>query len=206
LEALRVHLGAPRMHLLGHSFGGLIAGEYALQHPERVESIVFSCVSIDIPRWMQDAERLISGLPMMPRMILREAQRTGSFNSPAAMEAYKVYVRRHIYGCDEPPPCIRQAEAESDTKTYLLVWGPTEIVVTGVVREYSLCGRLPQITARSLFVCGRFDEATPEAHTYFSSLVPGSRCHIFENSAHHPQLTEERDFVEVVRRFLHDAQ
>ncbi len=202
LEALRAHVGAPRMHLLGHSFGGLIAGEYALQYPERVESIVFACVSIDIPRWKKDAERLISGLPMMSRMILREAQRTGAFHSPAAMDAYEVYVRRHIYGCDEPPPCIRRSEAESDSTTYRLVWGPTEVAVTGTVRDYSLCDRLPQLAPRSLFVCGRFDEATPEAHTYFSSLVPGSHCHIFEKSAHHPQLTEESDFVEVVRRFV----
>lgn len=202
LEALRAHLNIPQMHLLGHSFGGLIAGEYALRYPERVQSVVFACASIDIPRWMEDAQRLISQLPMMPRMILREGLRTGALNSPAVVEAYQLYVRRYIYGCDEPPPSIRQSEAESDRKTYQIMWGSTECVVTGVVREYSLCDRLKDLSPRALFVCGRFDEATPEAHEHFSSLVPGSRCHIFEKSAHHPQLTEHDEFVAVVGGFI----
>lgn len=204
LEALREHLEIPRMHLLGHSFGGLVAGEYALQYPQRVKSVTFACASIDIPRWMDDAQRLISGLPMMQRMIIREGLRSGAFHSPTFAEAYQAYVKRHIYGCDEPPPCIRQSEAESDHKTYQIMWGATECCVTGVIRDYSICDRLPQLAPPALFVCGRFDEATPEAHTYFSSLVPGSRYHIFEQSAHHPQLTEQSEFIAVVGEFLRD--
>lgn len=202
LEALRVQLEVPRMHLLGHSFGALIVGEYALQYPERVESVVFSCASIDIPRWMEDAQRLISGLPMMPRMILREGLRSGAHNSPAFAQAYEVYKSRHIYGCEDLPESIRRSEAESDSRTYQIVWGPHELAVTGVVRSYTMCDRLPLLAARSLFVCGRFDEATPEAHQHFASLVPGSRCHIFENSAHHPQLTEKQEFLGVIRAFI----
>jgi proline iminopeptidase len=202
LEALREHLSVPKMHLLGHSFGGLIAGEYALQYPERVESIVFAGVSIDIPRWMEDAERLIGQMPMMPRMILREGLRSGALNSPAFIDAYRLYAKRHIYGCDDPPASIRRSEEESDFKTYQIVWGQTECVVTGVVKDYSMSTRLPLIASRSLFVCGRFDEATPEAHQYFASLVPDSRCHIFEKSAHHPQLTEREEFVRIIRQFV----
>lgn len=204
LEALREYLQIPQMHVLGHSFGGLVAGEYALRYPERTTSVVFASASIDIPRWMEDAQRLVAQLPMMPRMIMREGLRSGAVHSPAFAEAYQLYAKRHIYGCDEPPPCIRRSEAESDHTTYQIMWGATECSVTGVVREYSMCDRLPQLALPALFVCGRYDEATPEAHEYFSSLVPGSRCHIFENSAHHPQLTEQSKFIAVVRKFLRE--
>jgi len=202
LEALREHLGVTRMHLFGHSFGGLIAGEYALQYPERVSSVIFACASIDIPRWMADAERLISGMPMMQRMILREGLRSGAWTSPAFVNAYGLYATKHVYGCDETPQSIKQAERESDARTYQIVWGPNELVVTGLVQNYSICDRLPKLTSPALFVCGRNDEATPEAHKYFSGLVPGSRCHIFEKSAHHPQLTEQQEFLAVIREFL----
>jgi proline iminopeptidase len=182
----------------------LIAGEYALLYPDRVEAIVFACVSIDIPRWVADAQRLISGLPMMPKMILREGLRTGACSSPAFLDAYSVYIKKHIYGFDEKPESIVRSELESDHKTYQIVWGQNEMAVTGVVKDYNLCDRLPQISAPSLFVCGRNDEATPEAHQHFASLVPGARCHIFELSAHHPQITERQDYLRVVGDFLRE--
>jgi proline iminopeptidase len=204
LEALRIELGVPKMRLLGHSFGGLIAGEYALAYPERVEAIVFACVSIDIPRWIADAQRLISGLPMMPKMILREGLRTGACSSPAFLDAYSIYIKKHIYGFDDKPESIVRSELESDHKTYQIVWGANEMTITGVAKDYSLCDRLPNISVPSLFVCGRNDEATPEAHEHFASLVPGARVHIFEASAHHPQITEREEYLKIVGDFLSD--
>lgn len=41
LEALRRHLGIECMHLLAHSFGGVVAAAYAATYPESVERIVF---------------------------------------------------------------------------------------------------------------------------------------------------------------------
>lgn len=202
LEALRVARGLEKMHLLGHSFGGLIAGEYALRFPERVTSIIFACVAIDIPRWIDDGQRLVSGMPLMQRMILREGVRTGSYGSPQFVTALEQYYIKHIYGFTEKPECITRAEAGADARTYQIVWGVNELAVTGYIRDYSMSSRLSELRVPAIFVCGRFDEATPEAHEYFASLVPGSRCHIFEKSAHHPQLTEREEFLGVVRDFL----
>jgi proline iminopeptidase len=83
-----------------------------------------------------------------------------------------------------------------------MVWGGNELVVNGIVRDYSLSPRLPELRAPTIFMCGRFDEATPEAHAYFASLVLGSRNHVFEHSAHHPFVTEEQESVQVIKNFL----
>jgi proline iminopeptidase len=82
------------------------------------------------------------------------------------------------------------------------VWGSNELVVNGLAREYNLSPRLSQLRAPAMFMCGRFDEATPEAHAYFAALVPGSRTHVFERSAHHPFATEDKESVQVLRNFL----
>jgi proline iminopeptidase len=205
IEALRRILGVSQLHLFGHSFGGLIAGEYALKYPESVKSIIFACVSIDIPRWRDDAERLRSTLPLMTRIILREGDRTQIFDSPQYIGALGEYYQRFVYRFDElekKPDVIAVSEREADSATYLRVWGPNELVINGEVKDYSLTPRLPQIVAPTLFLCGRYDEATPEAHEYFASLVVGAKCTIFERSAHHPQLTETVEFLATVTEFL----
>jgi proline iminopeptidase len=205
VEALRRILGVSQLHLFGHSFGGLIAGEYALRYPEYVKSIMFACVSIDIPRWRDDADRLRSTLPLMTRMILREGDRTQIFDSSQYIGALGEYYQRFVYRfneLDEKPDVIALSEREADPTTYLRVWGPNELVINGEVKDYSLTPRLPQIVAPTLFLCGRYDEATPEAHEYFASQVVGARCMIFERSAHHPQLTETVEFLATVTEFL----
>lgn len=201
LEDLRRELGLDKMKLLGHSFGGLIIGEYALRHPERVDSLIFACVSIDIPRWIEDGRRLVGQLPLMQRMLLREGERSGATNSPEYLAALGAYYRKHIYGCDEIPDAIRRAEAEADAQTYQIVWGSNELVVNGLVRDYTLAPRLSSLRCPCLFVSGRFDEATPEAHEYFASLVQGARAHVFERSAHHPFATEPEESMRIVREF-----
>ena len=203
LERLREALGVDQMRLLGHSFGGAIVGEYALAYPTRVESVIFACASLDIPRWISDGERLLGMMPLMQKMIIREGMRTGQYSSEPFLRALGAYYAKHVYGFgDEKPECIKRAELESDTDTYQRVWGPNELVVQGICKDYSIVPRLSQITVPALFMCGRFDEATPEAHEYFSSCVPGSACHIFERSAHHPQITEREEFLAVVREFV----
>ncbi len=202
LEALRCTLGAEALHLFGHSFGGVVAGEYALRYPERVKSIIFGSVSIDIPRWIADSQRLLAQLSLMDRMILREGERTGTTNSPEYARALGVYYRRFVYGFDEKPEIIAQSERESDMQTYTTVWGANELLVNGASKNYSLTPRLPEIACPTLFVCGRYDEATPEAHEFFASQCPRSAVRIFENSAHHPHITEEAFFIATVREFL----
>ncbi len=205
LEALRRDCELSSMFLLGHSFGGLIAGEYALRYPDRVKGVVFACVSIDMPRWIEDGQRLLTGMPLMPRMVLREGLRTGQYASQQFQVALAQYYRKHVYGMDTKPESLLRSEQESDPRTYQIVWGNSELAVTGHLRDYSLSPRLGEIRVPALFVCGRNDEATPEAHQYFSSLTPGSKVRIFENSAHHPQITERAEFLDTVRNFIKSA-
>jgi len=202
LEDVRRELGLEKMCLLGHSFGGLIVGEYALRYPERVERIIFACVSIDIPRWIEDGRRLVGSLSLMQRMLLREGERSGTTSSPEYLTALSAYYRKHIYGCDEIPPEVRRSEAEADAQTYQIVWGTNELVVDGMVKDYNLAPRLSSLRCPCLFMCGRNDEATPEAHEYFASLVPGAVLHVFEKSAHHPFATEGKESIHVIREFV----
>jgi proline iminopeptidase len=202
LETLRHTLGFDTMHLLGHSFGGLIIGEYAMRYPKRVASVIFSSASIDIPRWVADGQRLLSQLPLREKMILREGLKTGAVNSPEFLRALDLYYARHVNGTTELPESVRRSIEESDDQVYQMVWGPNELLVTGTIRDYSLTPRLSSLNCPALFICGRFDEATPEAHQHFAAQVPGGRYHVFEHSAHNSLVTEEAEVLRVVGDFL----
>lgn len=50
VEALRKALGVERIALLGHSFGTILALEYAARHPDHVAAVVLAAAVPDIPR------------------------------------------------------------------------------------------------------------------------------------------------------------
>ena len=59
IEGLRRSLGLDRIHLLGHSWGGLLAMKYALAHPDRLLSLVLvSPMAPSAGLWQQEAAAL----------------------------------------------------------------------------------------------------------------------------------------------------
>ena len=58
------------------------------------------------------------------------------------------------------------------------------------------------IKSPALFLCGRYDEASPEATATYHREIPGSEMVIFEKSSHTPFLEEPELYLEVLRDFL----
>lgn len=88
----------------------------------------------------------------------------------------------------------------------MTMWGPSEFCPTGNLRTYDCMSELAAIAIPSLFVCGRYDEATPESTQYYQSLVPGAEFHVFEQSAHMSYLEETDSYLEEVRRFIRNVE
>jgi len=69
-------------------------------------------------------------------------------------------------------------------------------------RSYDRTSRLHEIKSPALFLCGRYDEASPEATATYHREIPGSEMVIFEKSSHTPFLEEPELYLEVLRDFL----
>jgi proline iminopeptidase len=57
LEALRIELRAEKLHLCGHSWGGLLAQVYATEYPDRVASMLLFSPSTDVGAGWKSLER-----------------------------------------------------------------------------------------------------------------------------------------------------
>ena len=77
-----------------------------------------------------------------------------------------------------------------------------EFYMTGNLLDYDRTPQLKEIDIPTLFTCGRYDEATPEATTWYQSLLPKSEIAIFEQSAHMAHLEETECHLQIVQNFL----
>jgi proline iminopeptidase len=199
LGQLRHALGLKEVHLLGHSWGTMLAAAYLLTRPEGVRSVTFSSPCLSALLWAKDQEEHLKGFPQDMQETVARCEAEGATDSEAYQEAMKQYYKRHLCRIDTPP---KPADRQSNSVVYNTMWGPSEFCATGNLKTYDVTPQLHKIDIPTLFLCGRYDEATPETLAYYQSLVPESKMHVFEQSAHKAYLEETDEYLRVVRAFL----
>src|SRR5204863_6720379 len=95
-----------RHHVLGQSWGGFLAQEYALTHPAGLRSLVLADTAASFPDFVAEANRLRAGLPPEVEATLRRHEEAGTTDDPAYVEACQVGSARHVCRRDPVPPQV----------------------------------------------------------------------------------------------------
>jgi proline iminopeptidase len=206
LGQVRQELGLEEVHILGHSWGTTLLASYLLTQPTGVKSAIFSSSCLSAPRWAKDANRLLKELPLETQEVISRCEADGDTDSEEYKAAMKEFSKNFICRTEVAPEERAKVSVLANLEVYNTMWGPSEFCVTGNLKDFDCTPRLHEIKTPSLFLCGRYDEATPESTSYFSSLVPNSKLHIFEESAHSPYREQPGEYVQVVNAFLKSVE
>jgi L-proline amide hydrolase len=209
LAAIRAALGLERLHLLGQSWGGMLAMEYALTQPEGLASLIIADSPASIPQWVAEANRLRAELPPEVESILREHEDAGTTDDPAYQEAMQVFYGRHVCRVDPQPDFVARSfqQLTQNPEVYYTMNGPSEFHVIGTLKDWSIVNRLGEIkNVPTLLLSGRYDEATPAIVETINQGIPGSKWVLFENSSHMPHVEETERFLEVLGHFLDQVE
>lgn len=198
LRDLMVALGVDRATVVGQSFGGGVAMQFAYQHPDRCERLVLVSSGGLGPEvsWLLRAMAAPGVEYLMPLMfppLVRDAgnalaRQLGRFGlrAPALEEGWRNYTS-----------LSDAASRRSFVRTLRSVVDIGGQTVSAHDRLY-LASRIP-----TLIIWGRKDRFIPLEHGQAAhAAIPGSRLEIFEASGHFPQREEPHRFVEVLRDFL----
>jgi L-proline amide hydrolase len=204
LVTLRVALGLDRVHLIGQSWGGMLAMQYALERPPGLASIVVADSPADMGQWVGEANRLRAALPHDVERVLAEHEAAGTTSAPEYGAAVEIFYRKHVCRLDPwPDPFVRTAEAlEHDNFVYLVMNGPSEFHVIGKLASWSILDRLHEIDTPTLLLSGAYDEATPAIVGAIAERIPHAEWVLFEESSHTPHLEQPAAFSATVRAFL----
>jgi proline-specific peptidase len=204
LATVRDRLGLERVHLLGQSWGGMLAMQYAIDGPPGLASIIVADSPADMGQWVAEANRLREQLPPDVSATLLRHETDGTTDDPAYLAAVDVFYRKHVCRLDPwPEPFARTAAALArDGFVYNVMNGPSEFHVVGKLKSWSILDRLPAITVPTLLLSGAHDEATPAIVSSIVARIPRAEWILFEHSSHTPHLEEPTAFNAAVRAFL----
>jgi proline iminopeptidase len=204
LDSLRSHLGYEKVHLLGHSWGTILAVEYYKAHPEHVASLTLGSAALDIPAWERHARDLVKTLPDSMQRVIKTREAEGNFDAPdyqaALSDFYSRYVWRHPV----------EADLDSTLKTanmaiYNYMQGPSEFTITGTLKKYDVTAFLPRIKVPLLYTVGEFDEANPATIQRFARMTPGASVAVMPGAAHMTTWDAPDSMLAAVSGFLRNV-
>jgi len=214
LEAVRQHLGAESVSLIGLSFGGFPAVEYALTHPGRVRRLVLSNAQVTAAGWQRwnidgvnaELQRLF---PAEWQELLRLREAGVRSLDPRYQELIALVVPELEWVDQWNHPPLNRPDHGFEPAVYRAVVGDDpEWEVKGTLTGYDRLAEFAGLPP-TLVLSGRYDRLTPPVLAYetVEALAPDRRAlHVFERSAHRPWAEQPDEYVATVTSFLAAAR
>lgn len=211
LNTVKTHLGIKEFDLLGQSWGGMLAAQYAIeQQPQGLRKLILSDSPSNMKVWVKVQNELRTQLPQDIQDTLSRCEREDKMEIPeyeaAVMEYYKLFMCR----CEPWPKEINDSFAglAEDNTVYMTMCGPSEFFVIGSLKEWSVSERLQEITEKTapggvLIMNGHYDEAQDETtEEFFEGIKARVRWARYALSSHMPMLEETERYLSDLGRFL----
>jgi L-proline amide hydrolase len=206
VAAVRDQLGLERIHLLGTSWGGMLAQEHVLSGAQGIVSLILSSTLANLALWNDEQSKLKAQLPPEVVETLDRHEAAGTYDDPEYEEAMDVYMDRHFYRGSLPRPELEAMEKGRSPDVYHAMQGPNEWTTTGALKGWDTRDRLHEIDVPTLVVRGRFDMCTDPIAAELVNGISGAREVVFEHSSHTPVLEETDRYLEVVGDFAREAE
>ncbi|HEX9728775.1 MAG TPA: proline iminopeptidase-family hydrolase [Gemmatimonadales bacterium] len=203
LDSLRRVLGLWDFHLMGHSWGTMLAAEYAFTHPDSIKSLIFASPALSTARWLADADSLVKTLPRSLQQAIARNEARSTFDAPEYQAAVGAFYERFLSRKLPWSADIDSTFNQLNTDLYGYMWGPSEFTATGTLRDFDATGSLELLQVPALFTTGEFDEALPATVRYYASLMPGSEVAVIAGAAHLTMQDNPEENIRVVREFLY---
>ncbi len=192
-----------RHHVLGQSWGGFLAQEYAFTQPPGLRSLVLADTAASWADFATEAGKLRAELPEDVQATLAKHEATGSYDDPEYIEVCLVFYSRHVCRIPWPPEVAATFKMlEQDPTVYRTMNGPSEFHIIGSCKDWQVKDRLHEIAVPTLLVSGRYDEATPALQQVLLDGITGSEWVCFEDSSHMPHVEERERYMQVVGAWL----
>jgi L-proline amide hydrolase len=193
-----------RYHVLGQSWGGMLAAEFGITRPSGLSSLVIANSPASMELWVREANRLRSELPDDIRTTLERHEAAATTNDAEYQAATMKFYERHVCRVTPFPPEVVETfdQIARNPTVYNTMNGPNEFYVIGTLRHWSVIDKVKAINVPTLLISGRYDEATPAVVQPFADAIEGARWVIFEQSSHMPHVEEKEACMATVGAFL----
>ena len=211
VEQVRRALGLDRdnFYLLGHSWGGILAIEYALKYQQHLKGLIISNMMASCPAYNRYAHEVL--MPAMDQEKLAEVKQleaAGDTNNPRYMEILiPMHYEQHALRmpAERWPDPVNRLFKHLNQTVYTLMQGPSELGLSGRLLEWDRTADLKKITVPALTIGATYDTMDPKHMEWMAGQMPRGRFLLCPNGSHLAMYDDQATYVNGLIDFLRDT-
>ena len=203
------HLTKDNFYILGHSWGGILAMQYALKYQDNIKGLIISNMMSSCPAYGKYAQEVLA--PQFDPKVLdtiRQIEKAGDFKNPKYMELlYPNFYAKHIcrIPLDQwPEPMVRSFN-KMNQSLYVTMQGPSEFGIGGNLVNWDVSKELPKIKVPTLTIGGKYDTMDPEHMKWMSTQVQNGRYLYCPNGSHMSMYDDQKNYFPGLIQFIKDV-
>ncbi|SMO48831.1 proline iminopeptidase [Flavobacterium resistens] len=209
VEQVRKAINADKenFYVLGNSWGGILAMEYALKYQQNLKGLLISNMMASAPDYGKYAEKVLSK-QMKPEILteIRTLEAKKDFNNPRYMELLiPNFYHEHLCRLKEWPDGLNRASKHVNGEIYTMMQGPSEFGISGRLAKWDIKNRLHEIEVPTLMIGAKYDTMDPKAMEEQSKLVKKGRFLYCPNGSHLAMWDDQQIFMKGVIEFINDV-
>lgn len=211
VEQVRTALGldSKNFYLLGQSWGGLLAIEYALKYQQNLKGLIISNMMASIPAYNEYAQKVL--MPAMDQQVLAEVKRleaAGKYEDPRYMELLiPNHYAQHILRMppDQWPDPVNRAFKHLNPAVYVPMQGPSELGASGKLVTWDRTADLGRIAVPTLVIGATHDTMDPKHMEMIAGKVQKGRLLLCPNGSHLAMYDDQKIYMDGVIQFIRDV-
>ena len=206
VEQVRKAIGADEsnFYVLGNSWGGILAMEYALKYQNHMKGLLVSNMVASAPEYGKYAEEVLAK-QMKPEVLaeIRALEAKKDFANPRYMELLiPNFYHEHICRLKEWPDGVNRALKHANGDIYVRMQGPSEFGISGLLANWDIKNRLKEITVPTLMIGAKYDTMDPKAMEEQSKMVKNGSYLYCPNGSHLAMWDDQKTYMNGVISFI----
>jgi proline iminopeptidase len=199
-----LNLDSTNFYLLGHSWGGILAMQYALKYQHNIKGLIISNMMASCPEYGKYANEVLAK-QMDPAVLdtIQKLEKKGEFQNPKYMELLmKNYYFKHICRLAEWPEPLTRMFSKLNNELYVIMQGPSEFGIAGKLANWDVSKELKNIYVPTLVIGATFDTMDPKYMEWMSKQFPKGEFLLCANGSHGSLYDDQQTYMNGLIKFI----
>ena len=209
VEQVRKALGLNKdnFYLFGHSWGGVLALDYALKYQKNLKGLIISNMVCSIPAYNKYAENVLAKqFPLEVLEQIKEFEKAKDYGNPQYMALLnKYFYPEHVLRLKKYPDPVTRGFNHCNQTIYTLLQGPSEFRGSGRLLQWDRSRDLPKIMVPTLTIGARYDTMDPEYMKWMATQVQHGRNLYCPKGSHMAMYDDQETYFAGLIKFIEDV-